>query len=134
MPRDTSIATLSYLLLLDMTRNHFHRKVLPAKRATIIKPCQRHHFPYIFNFDRTRRENVPFQKGDSFLVKANRVKNLRKHTIELQSSNTAKDLSRRYRGRLTAASQDMRHFSPSVEQRGHPIHTSSSSILLAVVQ
>ena len=73
---------LDYLLLLDMTWNHFHRKVFPTKRAAIIKPSHRHHIPNIFSIDGARRKNGPFQKGDTLLVKADRVKDLKMYTMD----------------------------------------------------
>ena len=82
----------NYSLLLDVTRNHRHREMLPTKCATIIKPCHRHHIPDVFSFDRTRRKDEPLQIGGALLVKLDCMKDLGTHRTERQSLNTAKNL------------------------------------------
>lgn len=59
-----------------MTRNHLHREVFSTKRATIIKPCHRHHISSIFNFDGACGKNEPFQMVDTLLMKVNCVGDL----------------------------------------------------------
>ena len=82
----------NYSLLLDVARNHRHREVLPTNRAAIIKPCHRHHISDVFSFDRTRRKDEPLQISGALLVKLDRMKDLRTHRTERQSSNTTKNL------------------------------------------